>query len=347
VGVKRITPQLQNFAPTASLIALQQRSDLLRRLREFFYEREFIEVETPLVDGEIIPELHIEPLRTQDGLFLQASPELHMKRLLAAGAKAIFQVTRSFRSGERGPLHNPEFTIVEWYRVGDDMRAGINLLDELVQTLLQARPAARTTYADAFQRTLGLCPHTATLSDLSAAAEKACIAIPPGMEDANRDEWLNLLVATCIEPQLGAEGPEIIYHYPATQASLAKCVAADAGNDVAERFELYYHGIELANGFHELTDAAELRRRFETVNAARAADGRRTLALPETLLAALEHGLPDCTGCALGLDRLAMLAFKAESMSQMMSFVSGCRPMKESKTAAHLAQVDLSPQELQ
>jgi lysyl-tRNA synthetase class 2 len=308
--------------PPASLAVLEQRSFLLRRLRTFFYERDFIEVETPLVSREIIPELHIEPIRTENGEFLQASPELHMKRLLAAGANAIFQVTRSFRDGERGQLHNPEFTIVEWYRVGDDMRAGMDLLDELTQTLLGTPPCARTTYTDAFKRAIGLCPHTATMNQLievTTSVEGGCGRAPASPQEVDRDEVLNLLLATRVEPQLGRDRPEIIYHYPASQASLAKVVSTEFGYDVGERFELYYRGIELANGFHELTDAAEQRRRFEQVNAACAAGGRSPLPLPETLLAAMEQGLPDCTGVALGFDRLAMLAVGAHAISEVMA----------------------------
>ena len=207
------------FAPSASHISLQQRAALLRKLRAFFDERGFLEVETPLLADEIIPELHIEPMAVGSRAFLQASPELHMKRLLAAGATAIYQVTRSFRQDERGPLHNPEFTIVEWYRVGDDMRAGIDLLDELAQSLLATPPATRTTYADAFARTLQVNPHIATIDELAAAAEKADITVLSGMRLDDRDEWLNLLLASRVERQLGRDGPEIIYHFPAAQAS--------------------------------------------------------------------------------------------------------------------------------
>jgi lysyl-tRNA synthetase class 2 len=326
--------------PSASFAALEQRAELLRRLREFFHKRGFLEVETPLVADEVIPELHIDPLRLGDcplflsardkpsddqiqekgtvplaSWWLQASPELHMKRLLAAGAKAIFQVTHSFRAGERGKLHNPEFTIVEWYRVGDDMQTGINLVDELMQSLLGTPPASRTSYAEAFEMHAGVNPHTASLEELASQLEA-----PAGMNRGDRDEWLNLILATRVEPQLGRDRPEIIYHYPATQASLAKTVTNAAGYEVAERFELYYRGIELANGYHELSDATEQRRRFEAVNAARVADGRPALPLPESLLAALEHGLPDCTGCALGFDRLAMLAAGAASIEEVVAF---------------------------
>jgi lysyl-tRNA synthetase class 2 len=325
-----------DFAPSASLAALEMRAALLRKLREFFYERDFIEVETPLLAPEVIPERHIDPMVAetsascaasgstrpagQTTYWLQASPELHMKRLVASGAEAIFQVTRSFRAAEVGRLHNPEFTIVEWYRVGDAMQAGLDLLDELIHSLLGTPPATRTTYAEAFQRTAGLCPHTASINKLFAAADSASIAVPSEMDRGNRDEWLNLLLATQVELQLGRDRPELVYHYPATQAALAKVVPTTAGYDVAERFELYYRGIELANGFHELTDAAEQRRRFEAVNAARIADGRPALPLPESLLASLELGLPDCTGCALGFDRLAMLAIGAHSIDAVMAF---------------------------
>jgi lysyl-tRNA synthetase class 2 len=303
-----------------SVNSLSQRSALLRRLRAFFYDRNFVEVETPLLWTEVIPELHIESFIVEGGSFLQASPELHMKQLLAAGARAIFQVTRSFRQGERGQLHNPEFTIVEWYRVGDDMRAGVQGLDELTQALLSTSPAMQTTYADAFARHLDVCPHTATLDELAVAAKRANIAAPADFDRANRDEWLNLLLALCIEPQLGRDRPEILYHFPASQAALAKTVTDASGRRVAERFELYYRGIELANGYHELADAAELRRRFEKVNANRVADSRTALPLPEQWLSAMQAGLPDCTGVALGFDRLAMLALGATSIDAVIGF---------------------------
>jgi lysyl-tRNA synthetase class 2 len=192
------------------------------------------------------------------------------------------------------------------------------LLDELVQTLLGTPPALRTTYAAAFQQHMGVCPHTVTINELVDVAEQSPSPVHRGGADSphddNRDELLNLLLATRVEPQLGRDRPEIIYHYPATQASLAKVVPSGLGFDVAERFELYFRGVELANGFHELTDAAELRRRLEGVNAARIAYGRPALPLPESLLSAMIHGLPDSTGCALGFDRLAMLTMGATTI---------------------------------
>ncbi len=312
------------FAPTALLAVLRQRAELLRKLREFFYAHEFVEVETPFLASEVIPELHIEPIAVElcstEVWWLQASPELHMKRLLAAGATAIFQITRSFRAGERGRLHNPEFTMVEWYRTDDDMQAGMDLLDDLIQTLLGTPPAKRTTYAAAFQQYVGICPHAATPTDLASAATSRGISVPDGMDAADRDEWLNLLLATLVEPQLGRDRPEVLYHYPATQAALAQVVATEAGHEIAERFELYYRGVELANGYHELADSAELRERFTAVNAARIADGRAALPMPERLLASLEHGQPDCTGVALGFDRLVMLVIGATLIDEVVAF---------------------------
>jgi lysyl-tRNA synthetase class 2 len=308
-----------DFRPTASPAALAQRASLLRSLRAFFDNQNFVEVETPLVASEIIPELHIDPLQLADGMFLQSSPELHMKRLLAAGADSIYQVTRSFRCGERGTLHNPEFTIVEWYRVGDNIWAGIDRLDILMQSLLGTPPAIRTSYGQAFERVFQFCPYTASIDEMAAETNKAGLRLPEGFDSTDRDSWLNFLLAVRVEPELGRDRPEIIYHYPASQASLATTVRSENGYEVAERFELYYRGIELANGFHELGDADELRSRFEKVNFNRAADGRKILPMPERFLAAMTD-LPDCTGVALGFDRLAMLATGASSINDVVAF---------------------------
>jgi lysyl-tRNA synthetase class 2 len=302
---------------TDRLENLQRRSELLCKLREFFYNRKFVEVETPLLSNEVIPELHIEPPSFNNS-FLQASPELHMKRLLAEGMHATFQATRSFRAGEIGTLHNPEFTIVEWYRTDDDMNSGMQLLDELMQTVVGTPPAIHTTYAAAFEKTLGINPHTASCAELAECAGSHNIAAE-GIRTDDHDEWLNLLLATKIEPTLGLTAPELLFEYPASQASLAKTIKRD-GIEVAERFELYWRGVELANGYHELTDAAELRRRFVEVNAARVADNRPPLPLPESLLAAMERGLPASTGCALGFDRLVMLALGAKQIADVMAF---------------------------
>lgn len=299
-----------DFRPTASPAQLRLRAKLLQTVRRFFDERAFLEVETPSLSADTVVELHIDPISVTlpddarrpnigPAMWLQTSPEFHMKRLLATGDyQAIYQVTRAFRAAERGALHNPEFTIVEWYRVGDDYNAGMQLLSDLCEATLARGPAERLSYRAAFQRLANFDPRASGASD----------------------EELNLLLATKIEPQLGRGRPTILYDYPASQAALSR-IAQDAdGYDVAQRFELYVDGIELANGYHELLDAAELRRRNAKNNEQRAADNRPTLPAESKLLAAMEHGLPSCTGVALGFDRLALVAAGAKSLDEVIAF---------------------------
>jgi lysyl-tRNA synthetase class 2 len=242
-----------------------------------------------------------------------------MKRLLAAGAKAIYQVTRAFRGGESGRHHNPEFTIVEWYRVGDAMDGAIQLLSELCDTLLNRGAAERTTYGQTFHEHLGLDPHSATVVELAAAAAAHDVCVPPGMPDNDRDSWLNLLLAACVEPHLGRGAPTILYDYPASQAALARVVTRGP-HAVAERFELYVDGLELANGYHELLDAAILRQRSSQANRQRIADGKHALPEGTRLEAAMRHGLPPCAGVALGFDRVVMLATGADSLADVLAF---------------------------
>ena len=306
----------------ASIANLQQRSQLLRAVRQFFDERGFVEVETPLLSAEIIPELHIEPFEAANG-YLQASPELHMKRLVAADMPAIFQITKSFRRDEHGPLHRREFTIVEWYRTGDDMQAGMQLLDDLCQATLGTSAARQTSYAAAFKKYVGLCPHTSTVEELAAKADELEVPVVDNRRFDDRDEWLNLLLSFQVEPHLGRDRPEMLFDYPASQAALAKTAKDQAGVETAKRFELYWRGVELADGYDELTDATELRTRLRAVNQGRQAEGKALLPLPESLLATMNGELPECSGCALGFDRLAMLACGAESISEVMAFPDG------------------------
>ncbi len=319
---------MPDFRPTASLSALKRRSELLRKTREFFEDRGFLEVETPLLSADVVVDRHLDPIavtlpddpRRPDAgrrLWLQTSPEFGMKRLLAAGAGPIFQITRAFRSGEVGPLHNPEFTMVEWYRAGDSMRDGMNLLAELADCLLGRGLAESTSYAHAFEQFVGVNPHTAPLGALKAAADRLGVS-PPASLGNDRDGWLDLLLAERVQPQLGRSRPTILFDYPASQAALAQVRADDP--PVAERFELYIDGVELANGYHELFDAAVLRERIAAANAARAADGKPTLPAESRLLAAMEAGLPDCTGVALGFDRLVMIAAGAKTLAEVMAF---------------------------
>ncbi|WP_197527612.1 EF-P lysine aminoacylase GenX [Posidoniimonas polymericola] len=249
-------------------------------------------------------------------VYLQASPEMAMKQLLCRGSGPIFQFAKAFRAEERGPLHSPEFTMLEWYRPGHDMAAGVDLLDELIQATLSPVPCKRTSYRDAIMEHAGCDPF-----DAAAVQEVAAGLIDGTVNDTDEllDEFLNVLLATRVEPHLGAELPEIVYHYPASQSALAQTAIDDHGHAVAERFELYYRGVELANGYHELTDAAVLRRRLIEANQGRTADGREPLPLPEEMLALMESpGLPPCAGVALGFDRLLMQKVGAESIDEVL-----------------------------
>lgn len=317
-----------DFHPTAAWPNLRLRAELLRKLREFFHSRGFLEVETPLLSADVVVDRHLDPIavtladdprRPEAGrrLWLQTSPEFGMKRLLAAGGEAIYQITRAFRNGEIGPLHNPEFTMIEWYRAGDRMREGMELLADLCECLLGRAEVERLSYAEAFARHVGLDPHSASIDELRAAAERHGIAAPAGLAN-DRDGWLDLLLVERVQPNLGRPRPTILFDYPASQAALAR--VRDDRPPVAERFELYVDGIELANGYHELLDAAILRGRIAEANASRAADGKPQLPSESRLLEAMEAGLPPCTGVALGFDRLVMLAAGARTLAEVMTF---------------------------
>jgi lysyl-tRNA synthetase class 2 len=308
---------------------LRLRAALLRQVREFFDARGFLEVETPILSADVVVDRHLDPMTTvlaPDArvpdrgrrLYLQTSPEFAMKRLLAAGGQAIFQITHAFRNGEAGRLHNPEFTMVEWYRVGDGLHAGMQLLSELAAALLGCRQAELLSYREAFARYVNIDPHTSSAADLAAVAQVKATSSLPALASNDRDGWLELLLVELVEPHLGQERPTILFDYPASQAALARIRADDP--PVAERFELYVRGIELANGYHELLDADVLRQRNAQNNAGRAADGKPTLPEESRLLSAMVAGLPDCTGVALGFDRLVMLAAGAKSVGDVMAF---------------------------
>jgi lysyl-tRNA synthetase class 2 len=241
-----------------------------------------------------------------------------MKRLLAAGAESIYQVTRAFRRDEFGALHNPEFTLVEWYGVGDDMQTGMARLSELAETLLGRGPADRLAYRESFMRYVGVDPWAATAADLAEAARASRLTLPDGMASADRDSWLNLLLAEVVQPNLGVGRPMILHHYPASQGALARICNED--RQAAERFELFCEGVELANGYHELLDAEELADRQRRANEWRRRDGRPTLPENNRLLEAMRAGLPDCCGVALGFDRLVMVALGAQTLADVMPF---------------------------
>ncbi len=304
---------------------LRARAELLCRVRRFFDARGVMEVCTPVLSRAAGTDPAIEPLRTRYtgpeypqglDLYLQTSPEFPMKRLLAAGSGPIYQLAQVFRDGEYGPRHNPEFTLLEWYRPGFDHHQLMDEVADLVRACLgEALEVEKITYVDLFLEHLGFHPLDADLAELRAAAEQRRLAVE-GLTD--RNEWLDLFMSLVIEPRLGRDRLTFIHDYPASQASLARLNSRDSR--LASRFELYFRGVELANGFHELTDAAEQRRRFEEENRQREKKGQRRLPLDENLLAALEAGLPDCAGVALGLDRLLMLSLDACCLADVLSF---------------------------
>lgn len=310
------------WRPTANWDMLRRRAELLARLREFFITRQFLEVDTPLVSADTVVDRHLDPFAVAVGggqtRWLQTSPEFGMKRLMAAGGEAIFQVTRAFRQEELGPRHNPEFTIVEWYRRGDDMATAMQLLSDLCEALMRLGPAELISYQDAFTTFAGVDPFAATDAELVSAVRDAKIDAPESLAPGDRDAWLDLLLISLVEPKLGTTTPTILHSYPPSQAALA--VTTGDAPQVAERFELYVRGIELANGYHELLDPQVLRERNQRNNAARVMDGKPILPALSHLLAAMEHGLPACSGVALGFDRVVMLATGAETIAEVIAF---------------------------
>ncbi len=322
--------KLADFLSTASIENLKARSDILDRVHQFFRRRQFIHVETPLLSRDTVVDRHLHPIEVDsnavmgraDGaampFWLQTSPEFSMKRLLAGGATAIYQICKAFRREERGSIHNPEFTMLEWYQVGDDMQAGMNLLAELVETILDRPPTVRLTYADAFDQYVRIDAISASIEELRQACDSFSVDSTGFSDSVNRDDWLNLLLTSVVEPALAkTPEPKMIYDWPASQSALA-IVRSDEG--VAERFEIYVDGVELANGYHELLDPAELSCRSKVNNEGRASDGEKRLPETSRLLQAMQHGLPACAGVALGVDRLVMLALKAESISDVIAF---------------------------
>lgn len=294
---------------------LAARSALLSQVRVFFAARDVLEVETPLLCQGTVTDPALTPVQCGER-WLQTSPEYSMKRLLAAGSGDIYQIGKAFRGGEAGPRHNPEFTLLEWYRTGYSLQQLIGEVAELVCGVLGRSGWVTVGYGELFQRRLGIDPHRASLDELEACARER-VDYSGGAE--LRDTWLDLLMSHVLEPSLAADGLVFVTDYPETQAALAR-LRRERDVVVAERFELFVDGVELANGYCELGDPVELRQRFESDNARLSARGEPARPLDERLLAALEAGLPDCAGVALGIDRLLMLRIGAEAVSQVLSF---------------------------
>lgn len=314
------------WQPTASLTLLQKRAQILTLIRRFFADRDVLEVDTPTMASAGVTDVHLDNFKTHfvgpgmaNGLdlYLQTSPEFHMKRMLAAGYGAIYQICKAYRNEESGRLHNPEFTMLEWYRPGFDHYQLMDEMADLLTHVLNTPLPTRLTYQQAFVEILGVCPLTASLAALRQAGG-GLGADDLLAQESDRDTILQLLFALGVEPHIGQHSPCFVYDFPASQAALARINPDDAR--VAERFEVYFKGIELANGFNELSDAKEQRERFVHDNQARESRGLVTRPIDEYLLAALEAGLPDCAGVALGVDRLVMLATETEQLADVIAF---------------------------
>ncbi len=332
------------WRPSANLENLRLRSRIIAEIRNFFAQRGVLEVETPLLCKTTTTDPHVASFKFEQpnntalqssdlnsnrihfskkthpsNVYLQTSPEFAMKRLLASGSGCIYQICKAFRLEESGRYHHPEFSMLEWYRVGFDHHQLMDEIDAMMQTVANTEVAERISYREIFQNFLDINPHTSDAVELEDCARLNGIK---GLENPNpndTDFWLHLLLSHCIEPHLGRQRPVFIFDFPASQAALARICSANS--PIAERFELYWNGIELANGYHELTDVTEQQRRCYADN-----DKRHQLNLPkipidEQLMAALANGMPDCAGVALGLDRLVMLIAKERAIKEVISFV--------------------------
>ncbi len=323
-----MTDDQEDWQPTAGRAALERRAAMLADLRAFFAERGVLEVETPLLSAETTLDLHLDALSAavdapgldNRRMYLQTSPELAMKRLLASGSGSIYQVCKAFRGGERGRWHNPEFTIVEWYRVGWDVHRLMAEVAALIEALLagsrRLAPAVRASHSDLLRRHAGIDPHDTSTEALGRAVETTDATVDTAGLD--RDDLLSRLFSEQVEPRLASDRVTLVFDYPASQAAMARLSADDPR--CAERFEAYIGGVELANGYGELCDPAEQRRRLQRDLASRRSAGRPVPPLPARFLAALEAGLPRCSGVALGFDRLLGLGLDAAGIDEAIAF---------------------------
>lgn len=314
-----------SWQPACPQTALKARAELLTYVREFFRLREVLEVETPILAPFGVTDSNVEGVSADWPLegagqprrgFLQTSPEYHMKRLLAAGSGSIFQIFRAFRAGERGRRHNPEFSLLEWYRIDFDHQDLMDEVAELVCGYLECPVPVRLSYRQLFSDYLGLDPFLCSDAALATAVANETDLAPAGL---GRDQALDALISLAIEPRLRQAPPTFVYGFPASQAALARTESHE-GITQAHRFELYVQGIELCNGYWELSDVVEQQRRFAADNETRRQAGLEERLADPMVLAALAAGLPDCAGVALGLDRLLMLRLGAASLDEVLAF---------------------------
>lgn len=313
-----------DWKPGAPLSNLHTRAEALKKIRQFFEQRNILEVDTPVVARTTVSDIYIESMsvefktdRSSTIRYLQTSPEFFMKRLLASGSGSIYQICKVFRQEEIGPKHNTEFTMLEWYRLSYSMEQLMTEFQELMQILFSCGDIPRFSYRDIFKQYLQFDPHDISLRELKSLAQKE---IDLGSEGLSKTDYLQLLLSNSIEPKL----PEFcfIYDFPIEQAALSTVQEDDQGVLVAKRFELFAAGMELANGYFELNDAQEQRARFEADNQVRKEHGLVEYPCDEALIAALESGLPSCSGVAVGIDRLIMLLVNADHIDKVIGFSS-------------------------
>lgn len=295
-------------------MSIHLRAKALAKIRSFFSIRGVVEVETPLLSHSTNPSPYLNSFHV-DGLYLQTSPEFAMKRLLAAGSGDIYQICKAFRGDEVGRLHNPEFTILEWYRIGFNHHDLMDEMNEFLKAIINTSESKRFTYAEVFEKYLKINPYVCNTKNLKSVAQNNNLSIANLSDDY--DTWLQLLFTHLIEPKLGSECPIFIYDFPESQSMLAR--VRNENPKAASRFEVYFKGVELANGFHELSDTKEQRKRFMQDLSKRQELNLPQIPIDENFLAALST-LPDCSGVALGIDRLLLLDANLSSLNEVLCY---------------------------
>nr|WP_314370571.1 EF-P lysine aminoacylase EpmA [uncultured Acinetobacter sp.] len=322
-----MSQDMKSYQPTCSIEALKARAEMYQKIRQFFAERKVLEVETPVLSQAAVTDVHLASVQVQRHIhgklntqYLQTSPEFPMKRLLASGSGAIYQICKVFRDDEHGRKHNSEFTMLEWYRPGLDLKALMHETADLLEVCLahrfgEVRPYI-LSYKHAFQDRLDINPLQATLKQLKETANRVGLNLDLGND---RLGYMDLLFSHFVEPSLGFDAPVFLTDFPPEMASLAKVKTDEDGELVAARFEVYIEGLELANAYDELLDAKILAERFDADNIERAQQGLPVIPTDQHLLAALPH-MPACSGIALGIDRLLMVAMNKMKIDQVITF---------------------------
>ncbi len=321
----------EQWRPSASMMALRERAQLLRKARAYLDAQGVMEVETPMLSKSATVDVYIDSFATEFSpighgtsqlCYLHTSPEFPMKRLLSAGSGDIYSLGRVFRNGEAGGRHNPEFTMLEWYRIGMDDRRLMDDVAGLLSSVSNFKEVRRCSYGELFEEYLGLNPYIASDESLSQLVRDKIDIKLQGLE---RSDCLDLLFSKFVEPNLGSSNPKVlegyfVYDYPVTMSALARLSTNSDGHPVASRFELFVNGVELANGYHELLDAEEQKKRFEEEQRMRQERGYDLYPYDKNMVSALAHGMPDCAGVAMGIDRLLMLMLGTGNIADVLAF---------------------------